>query len=83
MNLSAKNPLTERRTLLGQLADAARAVGDAFAWPLRTSDYLELVNPLWTSHALLARVESVQDETLDARTLTLRPGPSFRKLALS
>jgi ferredoxin-NADP reductase len=79
MNLSAKNPATERRTLLGQLGHAARAVGDAFAWPLRTSDYLALVNPLWTRHALLARVESAQDETADARTLTLRPAAGFRR----
>jgi ferredoxin-NADP reductase len=51
---------------------------DAFAWPLRTSHYLELVNPLWTTHALQARVEKVWDETADARTLTLRPGRNWR-----
>ncbi|TAJ53626.1 MAG: ferredoxin reductase [Nevskiaceae bacterium] len=62
------------RTLL----DRFLAVTDAFAWPLRTSHYLELVNPLWTTHALQARVESVWDETADARTLTLRPGRNWR-----
>jgi ferredoxin-NADP reductase len=61
-----------------RLTDAATAVGDAFAWPLRASHYLELVNPLWGSHALSARVESVWDETADARTLTLRPGANWR-----
>ena len=54
------------------------AFADHFAYPLRTSHYLELVNPLWTSHALQARVESVWDETKDARTLTLRPGINWR-----
>ncbi|NGY05131.1 ferredoxin reductase [Solimonas terrae] len=53
-------------------------LGDAFAWPLRTSHYLELVNPLWTTHALQARVEKVWDETADARTITLRPGRNWR-----
>lgn len=53
-------------------------VTDAFAWPLRTSHYLELVNPLWTTHALQARVEKVWDETADARTITLRPGRNWR-----
>lgn len=53
-------------------------VADAFAWPLRTSHYLELVNPLWTTHALQARVEKVWDETADARTITLRPGRNWR-----
>ena len=51
---------------------------DMLAWPLRTSHYLELVNPLWTTHALQARVEKVWDETRDARTLTLRPGLNWR-----
>lgn len=51
---------------------------DAFAWPLRTSHYLELVNPLWITHALQARVVSVWDETADARTLTLKPGANWR-----
>jgi len=49
-----------------------------FAFPLRYSHYLELVNPLWTKHTLQARVEGVWDETRDARTLTLRPGRGWR-----
>ena len=50
------------------------AITDYFAYPLRTSHYVELVNPLWTTHTLQARIEKVWDETKDARTLTLRPG---------
>ena len=53
-------------------------VADMFAYPLRVSHYVELVNPLWTTHALQARVEDVWDETADARTLTLRPGLNWR-----
>jgi ferredoxin-NADP reductase len=60
------------------LVDRFLSLTDAFAWPLRTSHYLELVNPLWTTHALQARVEKVWDETADARTLTLRPGRNWR-----
>ena len=55
------------------------ALTDLFAAPLRTSHYLELVNPLWTSHKLQARVVDVWDETADARTLTLRPGRGWRR----
>lgn len=51
---------------------------DAFAYPLRTSHYLELVNPLWTTHALQAKVVGVWDETADARTITLKPGRNWR-----
>jgi stearoyl-CoA 9-desaturase NADPH oxidoreductase len=54
------------------------AVADSFAYPLQSSHYVELVNPLWTRHALQARVEGVWDETKDARTLTLRPGVNWR-----
>jgi ferredoxin-NADP reductase len=54
-------------------------VTDMFAWPLRTSHYVELVNPLWTTHKLQARVVGVWDETASARTLTLRPGRNWRR----
>ncbi len=53
-------------------------LADRFAYPLRTSHYLELVNPLWAGHALKARVVKVWDETKDARTLTLKPGFNWR-----
>src|SRR5689334_22709298 len=53
-------------------------LADLFAWPLRASHYLELMNPLWSTHAPCARVERVDDETADARTLTLRPGRGWR-----
>ena len=53
-------------------------LADRFAYPLRTSHYLELVNPLWAGHALKARVVKVWDETKDARTLTLKPGINWR-----
>jgi len=59
-------------------ASRIAAITDLFAWPLRTSHYLELVNPLWATHGLQARVEEVWDETRDSRTLTLRPGRAWR-----
>ncbi len=62
------------RAVLGRIG----AVTDLFAYPLRTSHYVELVNPLWTTHRLQARVEKVWDETKDARTLTLRLGLNWR-----
>jgi ferredoxin-NADP reductase len=53
-------------------------LADRFAWPLRTSHYLELVNPLWTTHALHARVEEVWEEARGVRTLRIRPGRGWR-----
>ena len=61
-------------TIRAALTDLA----DMFAYPLRHSHYLELVNPLWNKQVLKARVVDVWDETEDTRTLTLRPGHGWR-----
>ncbi len=58
-----------------RLVDLASLV----ATPLQLSHYLEVVNPLWATHRLRARVEAVHDETSDARTLMLRPGRGWRR----
>ncbi len=55
-----------------------RAIADLYTYPLRFSHYVELVNPLWTTHQLQARVVGVWDETANARTLTLKPGLNWR-----
>ncbi|REH36653.1 ferredoxin-NADP reductase [Paraperlucidibaca baekdonensis] len=67
-------PSAPKPTLTSQLM---RAI-DSFAFPLRTSHYVELVNPLWSTSKLQARVIKVWDETKDARTLTLKPGLNWR-----
>ncbi len=60
------------------LTRVVKSVSDAFAFPLSVSHYIELVNPLWTSHAMQARIERVWDETATARTITLKPGNNWR-----
>jgi stearoyl-CoA 9-desaturase NADPH oxidoreductase len=52
---------------------ALRAVR-AFSSPLLPDDYLELINPLWSTRELRGRVESIEPETKDAATVTIRPG---------
>jgi stearoyl-CoA 9-desaturase NADPH oxidoreductase len=50
---------------------------EAVAWfttPLLPDDYLELVDPLWSSRQMSGRVEDVQPETGDAATVVIRPG---------
>ena len=49
-------------------------LADLYTYPLRVAHYVELVNPLWTTRKLQARVEEIWDETKDARTLSLKPG---------
>jgi ferredoxin-NADP reductase len=66
------------RSLLGAARSVAAEVVNLYATPLEASHYVELVNPLWSSHKLQARVEAVWDETSDARTITLRPGRNWR-----
>ena len=50
-----------------------KSVG-AFFTPLLPDDYLELINPLWSTQELRGRIESVRRETPDAATVLIRPG---------
>ena len=60
-----KVPRLQRRVL-----NAIRA----FTSPLLPDDYLELINPLWSTRELRGRIESIDAETPDAATVTIRPG---------
>ena len=46
----------------------------AFTSPLLPDDYLELINPLWSTRELRGTVESIDRETADAATVVIRPG---------
>ncbi|HEX8714354.1 MAG TPA: ferredoxin reductase [Solirubrobacteraceae bacterium] len=52
---------------------ALRLVG-SFTSPLLPDDYLELVNPLWSTRELRGRVVRVQRETRDAVSVLIKPG---------
>jgi ferredoxin-NADP reductase len=52
---------------------ALRALA-ALTSPLLPDDYLELVNPLWSTRELRGRVEEINRETADAATVTIKPG---------
>src|SRR3954451_9244935 len=55
-----------------------REVGSKLTTPLHPDDYLNLVNPLWTSRELRGRIQEVIPETEDAATLVIRPGWGWR-----
>jgi ferredoxin-NADP reductase len=46
----------------------------AFTTPLLPDDYLELINPLWSTRELRGRIEEIRRETPDAATVVIRPG---------
>jgi ferredoxin-NADP reductase len=46
----------------------------AFFTPLLPDDYLELINPLWSTQELRGRIERIEQETADAVTVVIRPG---------
>jgi stearoyl-CoA 9-desaturase NADPH oxidoreductase len=52
---------------------ALRAVRSLFT-PLLPDDYLELINPLWSTRELRGRIERIEAETDEAATVTIRPG---------
>jgi stearoyl-CoA 9-desaturase NADPH oxidoreductase len=59
---------------LPPLARVVLRVVEAFTSPLRPDDYLELINPLWSTRELRGRIERVKDETADAVTVFITPG---------
>lgn len=52
---------------------ALRALA-ALSTPLLPDDYLELLNPLWSTRELRGRIEEVRHETPDAATVLIKPG---------
>ena len=52
---------------------ALAAVRSLFT-PLLPDDYLELINPLWSTRELRGRIERIEREAGDAVTITIRPG---------
>src|ERR1700751_4963411 len=50
------------------------SLAHSFTSPLLPDDYLELVNPLWTTRELRGRVERIHRETADAVTIAIKPG---------
>jgi ferredoxin-NADP reductase len=50
-----------------------KALG-ALSSPLLIDDYLELVNPLWSTRELRGRIEHIRHETEDAATVLIKPG---------
>ena len=58
------------RRLTGLLRDGASRLSH----PLLPDDYLQLLNPLWSSRELRGRVVEVRPETDTAATLVIKPG---------
>ena len=50
---------------------------EALSTPLLPSDYLEMINPLWSTRELKGRIEEVRHETREAATVTIKPGYSW------
>src|SRR5947208_2298207 len=46
----------------------------ALSTPLLPDDYLELINPLWSTRELRGRIEEIRHETEDAATVLIKPG---------
>jgi stearoyl-CoA 9-desaturase NADPH oxidoreductase len=69
-------PVAERGAVPQVSAGRRRVLGliGSFTSPLLPDDYLELVNPLWSTRELRGRVERVERETLDSVTVVIKPG---------
>src|SRR3954464_3444303 len=58
-------PVLQRRAL--------KAIRGLFT-PLLPNDYLELINPLWSTQELRGRIERIEPETGEAATIVIKPG---------
>jgi ferredoxin-NADP reductase len=58
-------PVIQRRIL---------KVVSALTTPLLPDDYLEMINPLWSTRELRGKIQRVDMETDDAATITIKPG---------
>ena len=45
--------------------------------PLLPDDYLEMINPLWSTRELRGRVERIERQTRDAVTIVIKPGADW------
>src|SRR3954454_21042171 len=57
-------------------ARALRAIS-AFTSPLLPDDYLEMINPLWSTREVRGRVEELTKEAGQATTVLIRPGHTW------
>jgi ferredoxin-NADP reductase len=60
-----------------RVSDGRRRILDlirSFTSPLLPDDYLELVNPLWSTRELRGRIERIERETSNAVTVLIKPG---------
>jgi ferredoxin-NADP reductase len=65
------------RGAVPQVSPVRRRVLDlvrSFTSPLLPDDYLELVNPLWSTRELRGRVERIERETPEAVSVLIKPG---------
>ncbi|MBA3807790.1 MAG: ferredoxin reductase [Solirubrobacterales bacterium] len=65
------------RGAVPQVSDGRRRVLGlirSFTSPLLPDDYLELINPLWSTRELRGRIERIERETSDAVSVLIKPG---------
>jgi stearoyl-CoA 9-desaturase NADPH oxidoreductase len=67
-------PEVGARPKVPRLQRAALRAVRAFSTPLLPDDYLELINPLWSTRELRGRVERVDRVTGNAATVLIKPG---------
>ncbi|MDQ1673784.1 MAG: stearoyl-CoA 9-desaturase oxidoreductase [Frankiaceae bacterium] len=62
------------RTRVSKTGGPPKGLAARFTTPLLPDDYLNLINPLWSTRELRGRVDKVVKETETAATLVIRPG---------
>jgi ferredoxin-NADP reductase len=66
--------LVRSRTRVAKTGGPPKGLAARFTTPLLPDDFLNMVNPLWSTRELRGRVDQVVKETETAATLIIRPG---------
>ena len=67
-------PETGAKPRVPSLPRAALRAVRVFSTPLLPDDYLELINPLWSTRELRGRIERIDHVTRDAASVLIKPG---------
>lgn len=71
--------MAPRPELLTRLSGHAAKLAELAATPLVPADYVDLVDPLWSTTNLRGRITETHPETQDATTLVIRPGRGWKQ----
>jgi ferredoxin-NADP reductase len=74
LSIVAGTTFRRSRVRISKTGGPPKGLAARFTTPLLPDDFLQLVNPMWSTRVLRGRIEQVVKETETAATLVIKPG---------